>query len=160
MQLPPTDEIVMVSGVHPIRARKVRYFKDRRFKERILPPPVLDQPQGATDDWSALKPVPPPPQASAPPAESAAAKPQTQTQTENPDEANAGIRREPALPDHVAMVKEPAPPPKDRKTDPSKEFTIIEDEPDAEAQRAQVLRQRMRGAARQVALDPDDGIDL
>ena len=28
MQLPPTDEIVMVSGVHPIRAKKARYYED------------------------------------------------------------------------------------------------------------------------------------
>ena len=40
MQLPPTDEIVMVSGVHPIRAKKARYYEDERFQERILPPPA------------------------------------------------------------------------------------------------------------------------
>jgi len=33
MQLPPTDEIVMVSGVHPIRAKKAWYFKDRRLAD-------------------------------------------------------------------------------------------------------------------------------
>ncbi|MEQ1399759.1 type IV secretory system conjugative DNA transfer family protein, partial [Salmonella enterica] len=27
MQLPPGDEIVMVAGVHPIRAKKARYFQ-------------------------------------------------------------------------------------------------------------------------------------
>ena len=31
MQLPPTDEIVMVSGVHPIRAKKARYYEDARL---------------------------------------------------------------------------------------------------------------------------------
>ncbi|ENQ6412517.1 conjugal transfer protein TraG, partial [Pseudomonas aeruginosa] len=36
MQLPPTDEIVMVAGTPPIRATKVRYFEDARFMERIL----------------------------------------------------------------------------------------------------------------------------
>jgi type IV secretion system protein VirD4 len=40
MQLPPTDEIVMVSGVHPIRAKKARYYEDARLQERIPPPPV------------------------------------------------------------------------------------------------------------------------
>ena len=39
MQLPPTDEIVMVAGTPPIRAKKARYYEDIRFKERILPPP-------------------------------------------------------------------------------------------------------------------------
>ena len=28
MQLPPADEIVMVSGCHPIRAKKARYYED------------------------------------------------------------------------------------------------------------------------------------
>ena len=39
MQLPPDDEIVMVAGVPPIRAKKARYFEDPRLAERILPPP-------------------------------------------------------------------------------------------------------------------------
>lgn len=37
MQLPPMDEIVMVAGTPPIRAKKVRYYEDRRFTERVLP---------------------------------------------------------------------------------------------------------------------------
>ena len=41
MQLPPTDEIVMVAGTPPIRAEKARYFEDVRLQERILPPPEL-----------------------------------------------------------------------------------------------------------------------
>ncbi|HBT2458913.1 TPA: conjugal transfer protein TraG, partial [Klebsiella aerogenes] len=41
MQLPPTDEIVMVAGTPPIRATKARYFEDARFQERILTPPKL-----------------------------------------------------------------------------------------------------------------------
>src|SRR5271170_7295520 len=53
MQLPPTDEIVMVSGVHPIRARKARYYEDVRFQERVLAPPVLARPKETRpDDWS------------------------------------------------------------------------------------------------------------
>jgi type IV secretion system protein VirD4 len=39
MQLPPDEALVMVSGVQPIRARKVRYYKDAAFKRRVLPPP-------------------------------------------------------------------------------------------------------------------------
>jgi type IV secretory pathway TraG/TraD family ATPase VirD4 len=38
MQLPPRKEIVMVAGTPPIRAKKVRYYEDRRFTERVLPP--------------------------------------------------------------------------------------------------------------------------
>ena len=41
MQLPPTDEIVMVAGTPPIRATKARYFEDARLQERILTPPEL-----------------------------------------------------------------------------------------------------------------------
>ena len=29
MQLPPADEMLLVSGIHPIRAKKARYYEDR-----------------------------------------------------------------------------------------------------------------------------------
>src|SRR4051794_32426298 len=55
MQLPPEDELVLVSGVPPIRAKKARYFEDPRLTERVLPPPdssSLDRDgRAATDDW-------------------------------------------------------------------------------------------------------------
>src|SRR3546814_16544383 len=41
MQLPPADELVLVSGMAPIRAKKLRYFKDRNFRARLAPPPAL-----------------------------------------------------------------------------------------------------------------------
>lgn len=58
MQLPATDEIVMAAGVHPIRAKKARYFEDRRFKERILPSPDPAKcgRSARKDAWSELKP--------------------------------------------------------------------------------------------------------
>lgn len=37
MQLPADDEIVMVAGAPPIRAKKLRYYQDRNFAERVLP---------------------------------------------------------------------------------------------------------------------------
>ena len=37
MQLPPSDEIVMIAGTPPIRAKKARYYEDPRFRERFLP---------------------------------------------------------------------------------------------------------------------------
>src|SRR5262249_36836872 len=43
MQLSPTDEIVMVAGTPPIRAKKARYYEDSRFTERLLPPPDPDK---------------------------------------------------------------------------------------------------------------------
>lgn len=39
MQMPPTDQIVMVSGFAPIRSTKLRYYSDRNFNQRLLPPP-------------------------------------------------------------------------------------------------------------------------
>src|SRR5580658_986508 len=41
MQLPHDDELVLVSGCHPIRAKKARYYEDPELKTRILPPPTL-----------------------------------------------------------------------------------------------------------------------
>ncbi|OYX10413.1 MAG: conjugal transfer protein TraG [Sphingomonadales bacterium 32-68-7] len=54
MQLSPEDELVLVSGLAPIRARKLRYYEDRNFAERVLPPPCLDgdRPVPRPDDWT------------------------------------------------------------------------------------------------------------
>jgi len=60
MQLPATDELVLVSGVAPIRAQKLRYYEDATFAARVLPPPVLqdgiyrDRPASRSDDWADL----------------------------------------------------------------------------------------------------------
>ena len=144
MQLPPTDEIVMVAGTPPIRATKARYFEDARFQERILTPPDLVAaplaPSPSADDWSGRVVA----------AESRSA-PAAADGNEG-DPANAGIRREPELPEHEEVV---APPPS-----PEQEFEFLDDEPDVDAAKARAMRQRMRMVARQVALNPDDGIDL
>lgn len=58
MQLPAKDELVLVSGLPPIRAKKLRYYQDRNFTSRILPAPQLnaeayaDRPAPRPDDWS------------------------------------------------------------------------------------------------------------
>jgi type IV secretion system protein VirD4 len=58
MQLPATDELVLVSGLPPIRARKLRYYEDANFKQRVLQAPILsaegyaDRPTARADDWS------------------------------------------------------------------------------------------------------------
>ncbi|SER82301.1 conjugal transfer protein TraG [Sphingobium sp. YR768] len=58
MQLSPDEELVLVSGLAPIRARKLRYFRDRNFAARVAPAPVLesgqyvDRPKSRRDDWS------------------------------------------------------------------------------------------------------------
>lgn len=38
-ELGPEDAIIFYEGLRPIRARKIRYFQDRRFTARLLPPP-------------------------------------------------------------------------------------------------------------------------
>jgi type IV secretion system protein VirD4 len=58
MQLPPTDELVLVSGTPPIRAQKLRYYEDHAFAGRVLPPPPLadddyaDAPPASKHDWA------------------------------------------------------------------------------------------------------------
>src|SRR5487761_2277389 len=59
MQLPPDDELVLISGCPPIRAKKARYYDDPRLQARILPPPDLNRaeiqsnatPPREADDW-------------------------------------------------------------------------------------------------------------
>ncbi len=63
MQLPPDDEVVMVSGHPPIQAKKIRYYSDANFKSRVqAPPPLalgryLDTPPMRPDDWTGLAPL-------------------------------------------------------------------------------------------------------
>jgi type IV secretion system protein VirD4 len=58
MQLPPSDELVLVSGTPPIRAQKLRYYEDRAFAGRVLPPPALadgdyaDAPPARGHNWA------------------------------------------------------------------------------------------------------------
>jgi type IV secretion system protein VirD4 len=57
MQLPPDDALVLVSGLAPIRAKKLRYYEDRNFTRRVAAPPILgesryaDRPPPRGDDW-------------------------------------------------------------------------------------------------------------
>jgi len=141
MQLPPTEEIVMVAGTPPIRATKARYFEDVRLQERILTPPALAAASTVpTDDWTDRIAV------------AAGTTPPAIADDMGGDPANAGIRREPELPDHEEIV---APPPS-----PADEFDLLDEEPDVDAAKARAVRARMRMAARQASLDPGDGIDL
>ena len=145
MQLPPTDEIVMVAGTPPIRASKARYFEDRRLQERILTPPDLAAlasaaNPSASDDWSARI------------VAAAGGASATNPGNADVDPANAGIRREPELPEHEEIV---TPPPS-----PAQEFDLLDDEPDVDAAKANAMRARMRVIARQASLDPGDGIEL
>ena len=144
MQLPATDELVLVSGCPPIRAKKVRYYEDQRFKDRILSPPKpkSTEPSTVADDWSG----------SAAPNHDVTRSKQRPSAVSDDDSANGGIRREPELPEHEEIAPEPA--------KPSAEFAFGEDEADDDAARARMLRAKARGLARQAAMDPGDGLDL
>ncbi len=62
MQLPADEEIILVSGLPPIRASKLRYFDDQNFTGRISPPPALagpdcpylNSPPQRADDWGQM----------------------------------------------------------------------------------------------------------
>ena len=152
MQLPPSDEIVLVSGIPPIRARKARYYEDRRFRERILNPPALQAPSAAhssgrrvtqAKDWTAF-----PDQ-----------DPDTATEDElaagslvDHDRANGGLRREPGLPEHEAIAPE--------EPKPALETGGLADEQEDGSIIDREMNQRFCATARQAALDPDDGLGL
>jgi type IV secretion system protein VirD4 len=143
MQLPREDEVVLVSGCHPIRAKKARYYDDVEMKARILPPPTLSGrtlpsgPEGLQtapeSDW----------------ADAIVATP-TAALVEGP--ANAGIRQEPELPEHEDIAPEP------RKA--VHEFEPMEDDPDDEPQRQRMIQRTMGSVTRQVSLDPADEMGM
>ena len=142
MQLPQDDELVLVSGCHPIRAKKARYYEDGEMRARILPSPILsgdvqtgsERPQTAHEgDWSDAIVVTP-----------------TAALVEDP--ANAGIRREPELPEQEEIAPEP------RKA--VHEFETMEDEPDDEPQRQRMIHRTMGSVARQASLDPADDMGM
>jgi len=150
MQLPHTEELVMLSGCHPIRARKARYFEDPQLAKRILPPPKrrrvgsascdgsTEQHAAVAQGWAGLI--------------SPTARAVAGSDSGDDDRENAGIRREPELPVHEDIAPEPAL--------TRAEFDLLEDESEDDAVCARALQQRFRGAARQAALDPADGLDL
>jgi len=145
MQLPPSDELVLVSSVPPLRAKKARYFEDRRLVERILPPPAAlvgdkskVRKRAAPDDWAGL---------SAP-----RQTPQPSQAAKAGDTVNSGIRREPELPDHEEVARD--------EPRQSPEFAVLDDEPNRKISRAAMMDRTFSAVARQAAMDPDDGMAL
>ncbi len=68
------------------------------------------------------------------------------------DPANAGIRREPELPEHEEIVREPV--------KSVQEFEPFDDEPDDEVQRQRITQRTFGTVARQVSLDPGDDMRM
>jgi type IV secretion system protein VirD4 len=151
MQLPPDEEVVMVSGHAPIKAAKLRYYQDRNFMVRMLAPPVLaldhyaDKPKSRTDDWSGL----------AIPAIS-----ETLTSNQSGGFADEGGHQlKPEL--DVAFDAQSLMDVDD--------LLVLDDDDDMPLQAHRLKRdrrdigdsdQRMQRTARLAALDPDDGIEL
>jgi type IV secretion system protein VirD4 len=141
MQLPHDDELVLVSGCNPIRAKKMRYFEDAQLRTRILPPPRLALPgQSAAPDISV---------ATAGEWEGAVTGAPSLSSTEDP--ANSGIRREPELPEHEEIVPEP------RKV--VNEFEPDEDTDD-EVQRQRIMERNFGTVRQQTAIDPADDLGM
>ncbi|KXV23375.1 conjugal transfer protein TraG [Gluconobacter japonicus] len=150
-QLPDHEELVMLSGCPPIRALKVRYYQDRRFTTRILPPPDpagLTDPDGSGGDdlWSGKRAV-----MGEPGGKDAAGASESTGSGTDTDTANGGVRREPELPEHEDIAPERA--------DPASEFELPDDDPEADARRAAELR-RQATITRQAGMDPADDLGL
>lgn len=150
MQLPPDDEIVMVSGQPPVKAKKIRFYADPNFKARQLQAPALsggayaDAPPPREDSWSGA----------VDPAVAEAAR----RAAELTDDDEGGLRRQPEL---DISVPQAAP----TEEEPPRDLgALLEDDEDAgELERVRASRaadQALTRSARAAALDPDDGIAL
>ncbi|SFK84553.1 conjugal transfer protein TraG [Rhodanobacter glycinis] len=145
MQLPPDEAVVMVSGMAPIKARKLRYYTDANFRRRVLPPPVLsggryaDVPPLRSDDWSGLA-IP-----SVPLAPALAPVGSHGTADEG------GLRRQPELVEVAIGVPE--------SDSQAGDLALLDDDDLPLPPPVQLDRRPQRGA-RFAALDPDDGIAL
>jgi type IV secretion system protein VirD4 len=150
MQLPSDDEIVMVAGTPPIRAKKARYFEDNRFAERIRPPPNAMPTESRTrlDDWSALPPI----TATALGRDDRQCAQNAASEQES-DTANGGIRREPDLEKREDIAPDPA---KAR----ANEFELDHDQRVDDTVRTRLVARGMKRLARQATMDPGGGMEL
>lgn len=143
MQLPATDEVVMVAGTPPIRAKKARYYEDTRFKTRILPaPPPSPSKRGQPDDWTKL-PLP-----EQPPSAAASSSPERA----DDDPTDSERRQEPEL-RRASPVEKREPMDNEFEIDPSEDV-------EGNAARTSRMARVMEGVARRVALDPGDDMDM
>lgn len=142
MQLPPSDEIVMVAGTPPIRAKKARYFEDAQFQARILAPPALEKTAARADDWSAL-PLP---------ARPDIADPESQSDHDEAGETQHEKRKQAEL-DQAQVTEETKP--MDNEFEPD-----LKKPPAGRAAQLRLFDQQARQVARQASLDPGDGVDM
>jgi len=144
MQLPSDDEIVLVAGHVPVKAKKLKYYEDQNFTSRILPAPTLaldgyrDRPPSRPDDWS-LRPIP-----KVPPTTRKAS-----VSVGSFDEDEGGLQ-------HTLSLDPPAP------HDGDQDAQVLPF--DETSQRLDTRRhledQEIRRVARMASMDPHDGIAL
>ncbi|UJX44194.1 conjugal transfer protein TraG [Xanthobacter sp. YC-JY1] len=141
MQLPPGDEIVMVAGTPPIRAKKARYYDDERFRERVLHPPELLAPgDRQPDNWTVLQ-LPVPSQLSL-----------LVEGSDDEDTTGSEQRRQPELARVETLEALQQVP---------NEFEIdLVDETEDDVARTSRMNRVMQGVARQVSLDLNAGMEL
>jgi type IV secretion system protein VirD4 len=140
MQLPPAEELVLVSGAPPIRARKARYFEDRQLQSRTGQAAGPEQASPRRDDWTGRTAAAPAPEM--PPAEA--------------DAGEGGLRLEAG-----ALFEDAAPDAAPPAPQPEESLFRFDDELDEPPPDPAVgLDRQFRRIARQAALDPDDGLEL
>lgn len=145
MQLPADESVVMVSGHAPIKAKKLRYYDDANFKQRVLPSPMLadggyaDVPPARPDDWSGL----------AIPTVLAAAATASTDDVGSADDG--GPRQQPELSEVATYGPEPEYPVSD--------LSLLDDD-DLPPLFPSQLDPTLQRTARLASLDPDDGIQL
>ncbi len=148
MQLPTDEAVVMVSSVAPIKAKKLRYFADANFKQRVIPPPAVpagryaDAPPARPDDWSGLA-IPAVPAA---PAKASADDREALGSTDD-----GGPRRQPELSEAIAYA-----PAMDA---PISDLSLLDDDDMPPVLPGQ-LDPALQRTARLASLNPNDGIDL
>ena len=148
LQLPPADELVLVSGLPPLRARKLRYYEDRNFTARIAAAPGLaedgyrDRPTPRRDDWTG--------QVRGTDARLATAADRELGLAYEDDEAGLQHQRHPGMPEpEVAKPVEPV-----RQSD----LDLLDDDADAPAQTKTIDRaRRLSAVTRAYGLDGDPG---
>ncbi|SEH19128.1 Type IV secretory system Conjugative DNA transfer [Sphingopyxis sp. YR583] len=156
MQLPADDELVLVSGLAPIRAKKLRYYDDPNFESRLLPPPGSkgspegqspDRPSPRPNDWGSF--------ARKPDARLAGAE-----SDEEGEASGGGLEQQ----RHPGIAEEPP-----AKTDEPKQLELIaaeQDDADAAAERKAMDRaqgagpQGLSDVARGHGINETSGRDL
>ncbi|MCF6217068.1 MAG: conjugal transfer protein TraG [Emcibacter sp.] len=145
MQLPADEEIVMISGHAPIRAKKFRYFEDTNFADRVCPPlsqlagnSYADKPPVRSDDWTGRV------------CESHDAFQKTwSAPVSGGDDDEGGLKRHPALPNETTEKFEP---------EQSPDAGLLDDEFDVvQAKRMEQLTENNTAVRRAHALNTSVG---